>query len=215
MTTLCSLARPAARSSRSRARASSDTIETDAPETIDDLGDATIKVTVKDDEQVLVGITDVTIVKVAGQGIIGDGSSAVVTKPTSNGAVSFDYSAGVAPDRVVFRITAGKQRTSVTILVVDPDAEEEVVVVEPDPEPLTWSRDLIDRWNVVSWSGEDTSAADATAGTNIEAIWHWDGNTFTWYFPGESDSGIPNTLSELSTGEGYFVYLGAGEESAE
>ena len=51
-----------------------DTIETDAPETIDDLGDATISVTVKDDEQVLVGVTDVTIVKVAGQGIIGDGS---------------------------------------------------------------------------------------------------------------------------------------------
>ena len=45
------------------------TIESDAPEYVDPLSDTTITVTVRDDEGVLVGETDINVIKVAGDGL--------------------------------------------------------------------------------------------------------------------------------------------------
>ena len=118
----------------------------------------------------------------------------------------------------MFRITAGTapglvHTETITVNVVDPDAVEEDA---PEAAPLTWSRDLQGGWNVVAWSGDDADPAGVVAGTNITAIYNWDGATFTWYFPGDT-AGIPNTLGELSTGEGYFVFVddGAADDAAD
>ena len=143
----------------------------------------------------------VTIVKVAGEGIIDSSGSNVSVIQNDDRPMASDFvhstplvsdaGHGRVPHHRRYRSGPRPTRTTITVNVVDPDAVEEVVVVEPDPEPLTWSRDLQNGWNVVAWSGEDSKPADVVAGTNITAIYHWDGATFTWYFPGDT-AGIPN-----------------------
>ena len=81
------------------------TIESDAPEYVDPLSDTTITVTVRDNEGVLVGETDINVVKVAGDGLA-EGAATKDEAKTSNGSAKFNYIAGLE-GQVVFRVTAG------------------------------------------------------------------------------------------------------------
>lgn len=67
------------------------------------------------------------------------------------------------------------------------------------------------RWTLVTWTGGDrTPVAAALAGvqgTNVTAIYGWDGATQGWlaYFPGGADVPGANTLSALEQGRAYWV----------
>ncbi len=100
-------------------------IESDAPEYVEPLSDTTITVTVRDDEGVLVGETDINVIKVAGDGLA-EGKAAADGAQTSNGSSTFSYAAGLE-GQVVFRVIAGSGdgavRDIITLTVGFPDMD--------------------------------------------------------------------------------------------
>ena len=92
------------------------TITTDAPAMVDAASVTTITVSVWDDEEVLVGITDVKVRKVDGGGLIedaGDGG----TEATSNGQSKFTFIAPSGHGSSEILITAGDANTRITLQI--------------------------------------------------------------------------------------------------
>ena len=100
-------------------------ITTDAPEYVDPASVTTITVSVWDDEDVLVGITEVTVRKVGGDGLIedqGEGNSEM----TSNGQSKFTFIAPSTTGSSEILISAGDVNHRVTVNIGE-------AMVEPDP----------------------------------------------------------------------------------
>ena len=110
------------------------TIDSDAPDYVEPLSDTTITVTVRDDEGVLVGATNINVIQVAGEGLT-EGAATKENAKTKNGSAKFSYAAGLE-GRVVFRVIAGSGtgeiRDIITLMVGAPAPEP---VPEPDPAP--------------------------------------------------------------------------------
>ena len=107
-------------------------IETDAPDRVDPGSQTEITVTVFDDEDVKVGITNVTVRTVDGGGLIeghdgavdADDNAIPNTEKTSDGESTFTYIAPSSDGAVELLITAGKATpTRVTIQVGLPDMD--------------------------------------------------------------------------------------------
>ena len=109
-------------------------IASDAPESVAELSDTKITVTVRDDEGVLVGETDINVIKVAGAGLA-EGPATKDGAQTKNGSATFTYAAGLEDD-VVFRVIAGSGasavRDTIRLQVGEP-------VEEPPPAPPSLS----------------------------------------------------------------------------
>ena len=104
-------------------------ISTDAPAMVDPASVTTITVSVWDDEDVLVGITDVTVRKVGGDGLIedqGDGN----TEKTANGQSKFTF---IAPS------TAGSSEILISAGDVDHRVTIQIGEVEPPTPPVSVS----------------------------------------------------------------------------
>ncbi len=170
-------------------------VTSDAPDNVEELSTTTITVTVTDDEEVLAGETSGTVVKVAGQGIVDDGSSAIANLTTSNGTASFDYTAGLAPDTAVFRVSFGDAKLTITVTVGEP---------APD-EAVTWNKPLASGTHNLVWNGAD--GADPADAGDVVAIWQWTGSGWVGYFSAAGDVGLANTLTELNNGEAYWVVV--------
>ena len=111
-------------------------ITTDAPERVDPASVTEITVSVFDDEDVLVGITSVTVRKVGGDGLIedqGDGNSEM----TSDGQSKFTFIAPSTSGSSEILISAGDVDHRVTLQIGE-------AMPEPDPEPEVTSPWLLD-----------------------------------------------------------------------
>ena len=106
-------------------------ITTDAPAVIDPASVTAITVSVWDDEDVLVGITEVKVRKVGGDGLIedeGEGGS----ERTVDGQSKFTFIAPSAVGSSEILITAGDAETRLTLQIGEPEPEP---VPEPEAEP--------------------------------------------------------------------------------
>ena len=137
-------------------------IESDAPESVAELSDTKITVTVRDDEGVLVGETDINVIKVAGAGLA-EGPATKDMAQTKNGSATFTYAAGLEDD-VVFRVIAGSGdnavRDTIRLQVGEP------VEDEPDPPPSLSPAPSATGITLVNFSGgsvEELGTAVTTA----------------------------------------------------
>ncbi len=138
-------------------------IESDAPEYVDPLSDTTITVTVRDDEGVLVGETDINVIKVAGDGLA-EGAATMDGAQTKNGTAKFSYAAGLE-GQVVFRVIAGTDtgaiRDIITLTVGEAMPEEPDMPAMPDGDALSFLSP-----SIASFSGG--SVADLAAAAEAE-----------------------------------------------
>lgn len=111
-------------------------ITTDAPAMVDTASVTEITVSVWDDEDVLVGITDVKVRKVGGDGLIEDesgtdmaGNATPGVEKTSDGQSKFTFIAPSAIGSSEILITAGDAETRITLQIGEEPAPE------PEPEP--------------------------------------------------------------------------------
>lgn len=117
-------------------------ITTDAPVMVDTASVTEIIVSVWDDEEVLVGITDVKVRKVGGDGIIedesgkdADGNTTPGMERTSNGQSKFTFIAPSATGFSEILITAGaaEERVRIQIGEAAPEPEPEAPSLSPAP----------------------------------------------------------------------------------
>ena len=181
-------------------------ITTDAPESVDPGSVTEITVSVWDDTDVLVGITDVRTRKVDGGGLI-EGAGDNGSEKTSNGQSKFTFLAPLSPGTSEILVTAGvgpgavNQR--VTIVVGEPPAPE------PEGPAPTWNKPLVSGPNNVVWNGEDGADPSAGADGGVTAIWAYNAGSGSWsgYFPNAADVPGGNTLASLTNGEAYWVIV--------
>lgn len=124
-------------------------ITTDAPAMVDAASVTEITVSVWDDEDVLVGITDVRVRKVGGDGLIedqGDGGSEM----TSDGQSKFTFIAPSAVGSSEILITAGDAETRVTLQIGE---QPEDPPPPPPPAPSFNKTPSATGFTLVSFSG--------------------------------------------------------------
>ncbi len=167
-------------------------ISTDLSDTVDPASVTKVTVSVFDDEEVLVGITDVNVRKVGGDGLVENAGTSTV-----NGQSTFTFIAPSSAGSAEILITAGDVNHRVTINIGEPAPE--------GPAP-TWNKPLAAGTHNLVWNGAD-GADPADAGDNIVAIWQWTGSGWDGYFADAGDVGLANTLTELSNGEAYWVVV--------
>ena len=171
-------------------------ISTDVTDTVDPASVEKVTVSVFDDQDVLVGITDVSIRKVGGDGLVENAGTS-----TMNGTTSFTFIAPSTPGSAEILITAGTVNHRVTITIGEPPAEE------PEGPPPTWSQELVSGTHNIAWIGEDGAPVSAGVAEGVSAIWQWNGSTWLGYFP--TAVGVPggNNLESLSHNAAYFVIV--------
>ncbi|MYJ09512.1 MAG: hypothetical protein F4086_04275 [Gemmatimonadetes bacterium] len=166
-------------------------ISTDAPPSVDPASVTKVTVSVFDDEEVLVGITDViNIRKVGGDGLVEDAGTG-----TMNGQTTFTFIAPSTAGSAEVLITAGDVNHRVTINIGEAPAEE----------AATWNKPLASGTHNLVWVGED--GADPADAGDVVAIWQWTGSGWVGYFSAAGDVGLANTLTELNNGEAYWVVV--------
>ncbi len=182
-------------------------IDTDAPDSVEPRTTVTINVSVRDDAGELVGGGSVKILKLEGRGAVlgtDDDDNAALR----GGETSFRYYATSTDTAAVFELTAGAGPGAVTeiieIVVAAP-----VVEADPEPEapPATWSVELTAGTHNVVWNGEDGADPSAGAADGVTAIWQWNGSGWDGYFPSAADVPGGNTLESLSNGAAYWVIV--------
>ena len=150
------------------------TISSDAPDYVDELSDTTITVTVRDDEGVLVGETDINVIQVSGDGLT-EGAATMMDATTKNGSATFSYAAGLAGD-VVLRVIAGSGDSAIRDIItlsVGMPAEEP----EPSAPSLSLQQVTTQGTSLATFSGgsidELGSALEAACGAG-GAAWALD-----------------------------------------
>ena len=129
-------------------------ITTDAPAMVDPASVTKITVSVWDDEDVLVGITDVKVRKVGGDGLIedaGDGG----TEATSDGQSTFTFIAPSAVGSSEILITAGDAETRVSLQIGETEAPPEPSAPSLDRTPASTG------YTLVNFSGGSVAELDA------------------------------------------------------
>ena len=143
---------------------------------IEPLSDNDITITVRDDEGVLVGITEVEIVKVEGDGLVegiagiaaveGVSPSKPNSEKTSDGVTSFTFTAPLSAGTTIFRIRAG----DVTEVLQLHIGSEPVEVVPPTPAAPSLDRQpAVTGFTLVNFTGgsigELATAVEEACGT--------------------------------------------------
>lgn len=159
-----------------------------------------ITVSVFDDENVLVGISDVKVRKVGGDGLIEDAGEGG-TESTSDGQSKFTFIAPSTTGSSEILITSGAASLRLTINVGEP-AEE-----EPEGPAPTWNEPLVSGTQNVSWQGEDGADPSAGAAEGVTAIWRWTGDSWQGYFPDAAEVPGGNNLESLENGAAYWVIV--------
>lgn len=168
-------------------------ITTDAPDRVSPMSDNKITLTVYDSNDVLVDEQPVSISQIDGPGQIGNAMS-----ETSNGVASFTYLAS-KEGRAVFLIRVNPATPSEVRELIEID-----IVPEADPP---WAQNLVEGWQNITWTGEDTPVADAALDSNVTAIYGRSKDGWSCYFTSGVDVVGANTLSDLTKGSKYFVFV--------
>ena len=181
-------------------------VETDAPDRVDPGSLTEITVTVFDDEDVKVGITNVTVRRVDGGGLIeghdgakdADDNAIPNTEKTSDGESTFTYIAPSSDGAVELLITAGKATPKrVTIQV----AEEAVVVEDPPDEPASLSsQPSATGFSLVTFSGgsvEELGAVVTTACGDRGRAYATDQGSLVTYIPAATNPVVNASFKAL------------------
>ena len=152
-------------------------ITTDAPETVDPASVTEITVSVWDDTDVLVGITDVTVRKVGGDGLIED-QGAENTEETTDGQSAFTFISPSTVGTAEILITAGEVDHRVTLNIGEPEPDEPVEPVLPALVELSDGAIA----TFVGWRGGETTAAQVFENVpNLTVVWKYDGSSWHSY----------------------------------
>lgn len=178
-----------------------DSVSTDAPARVETASVTEVVVSVFDDEEVLVGITDVNIRKVGGDGLVENAGTS-----TTNGQTKFTFIAPSTPGSAEVLITAGAVNHRVTIAI---GPEPEPVEEEPEGPAPTWSSPIVSGWNNVTWQGEDGASVADNVDDSVSSVHQWNVGSQRWNSWFSGAEGVPTTVndfSELENGGVYWVY---------
>ena len=147
-------------------------ITTDAPATVEPASVTEVTVSVWDDTNVLVGITEVRVRKVDGGGLIedqGDGGSEM----TSDGQSKFTFIAPSGAGSAEILITAGDVSERVMLTIGEPEDTGPTVIELTDGPASTYVA-----WNA-DWGTVSSSTFENVAG--LVVVWKWTGTMWVGY----------------------------------
>ena len=175
-------------------------ITTDAADRVDTSSTTEITVSVWDDDDVLVGITEVKVRKVAGDGLIED-NGADNTEMTSNGKSKFTLIAPSESGSIEILITAGKAAPHrLTVHFGEEVMEEPVEPAMPDDEAATLSGNA----PLMIFSGgsvADLHSAAEAACAGGAVIWVHDGSS--WQVYSTTAIAIANSAFNAAFADGF------------
>ena len=198
-------------------------ITTNAPDRVDPGSQTEITVTVFDDEDVKVGITNVTVRKVDGGGLIeghdgaadANGDAIPNTEKTSDGQSTFTYIAPSSDGAVELLVTAGKASRRVSLNIGEAMPEEPDMPAMPDGDAT-----LMVQGNLGSFSGGSVDALAAAAnaacpGGSQIAVQDGDGEWNLWSStaPAFALIGFTTTFAD-GFGAGTLVWVTSCEADA-
>ncbi len=175
---------------------SPNSITTDAPASVDPASVTKITVSVWDDTNVLVGITEVKVRKVDGGGLIedqGDGGSEM----TVDGQSAFTFIAPSGAGTAEILITAGDVSQRVMLTIGEPEDTGPTVIELTDGPASTyvaWSDD----WGTVS-----SSTFENVAG--LVVVWKWTGTMWIGYT--SSPTAPAATKTNFTVGPADVLYV--------
>ena len=174
-------------------------ITTDAADRVDTSSTTEITVSVWDDDDVLVGITDVKVRKVAGDGLIEDNGTDN-TEKTSNGKSKFTLIAPSESGSIEILITAGKaepHRLTVHFGEEVMEEPEEPAMPEPTEPELSGNAPLM---IFSGGSVEDLHSAAEAACAGGAVVWIHDGTA--WQVYSTTAIAIANSAFNAAFGDG-------------
>ena len=171
-------------------------ITTDAPASVDPASVTEITVSVWDDTNVLVGITEVKVRKVDGGGLIedqGEGGSEM----TTNGQSKFTFIAPSSAGTAEVLITAGDVSERVMLTIGEPEDTGPTVIELTDGPASTYVA-----WND-DWGTVSSSSFENVAG--LVVVWKWTGTMWIGYT--SSPTAPAATKTNFTVGPADVLYV--------
>ncbi len=173
-------------------------ISTDAPAMVDPASVTEITVSVYDDTDVLVGITDVKVRKVDGGGLVEDAGTDGMEK-TSNGQSEFTFIAPSSVGTAEILITAGDVSQRVMLTIGEPEPKDTgPTVIELTDGPVATYVAWNDDWGTVS-----SSTFENVPG--LVVVWKWTGTT--WFGYTSSPTAPVATKTNYTVAPGDVLYV--------